>query len=150
MWSSAPRPASEEEIGDLALACVPLEFPRAILFAVRAGAFVGWTARGLGREDLKALRIRDDDPSVLRSVRESGAPHFGRVDEDQWPEALTRRIDGPHPCAVFRVHTVRGVAALLYADRRGAPMRFEDTALLARAAAEIAALLARESPVEGH
>jgi hypothetical protein len=37
------------------------------------------------------------------------------------------------------------VAAILYADRRGAPMKFEDTGLLARAAADIAALLVRES-----
>jgi hypothetical protein len=151
MWSSAaPQPASEEEIGDLALACVPLEFPRAILFADRAGAFVGWTARGLGPGDLPALRIRDEDPSILRSVRESGAPHFGRVDQELWPEALARRLDGPHPCAVFPVDAGHGVAALLYADRRGAPMRFEDTGLLARAAAQIAALLARESRADGH
>ncbi len=151
MWSSAaPPPASEEEIGDLALACVPLEFPRAILFADRPGAFVGWTARGLGPGDLSALRILDEEASVLRSVRESGAPHFGRVDQELWPEALARRLDGPHPCAVFPVDAGHGVAALLYADRRGAPMRFEDTGLLARAAAEIAALLARESRAEGH
>jgi len=151
MWSSAaPRPASEEEIGDLAIACVPLEFPRAILFADRPGAFVGWTARGLGPGDLSALRVLVEDPSVLRSVRESGAPHFGRVDQELWPEALARRLDGPHPCAVFPVDAGHGVAALLYADRRGAPMRFEDTGLLARAAAQIAALLARESRAEGH
>lgn len=151
MWSSpAPPPASDEEIGDLALACVPIEFPRAILFADRQGAFVGWTARGLGPEDLPALRVSDGNPSVLRSVRESGAPHFGRVDQELWPEAFARRLDGPHPCAVFPVDAGHGVAALLYADRRGAPMRFEDTGLLARAAAQIAALLARESRAEGH
>ena len=151
MWSSAiPRPATEEEIGDLALACVPLDFPRAILFADRQGAFVGWTARGLGPGDLSALRVPHGDPSVLRVVRESGAPHFGRVDQELWPEALARRLDGPHPCAVFPVDAGHGVAALLYADRRGAPMRFEDTGLLARAAAQIAALLARESRAEGH
>jgi hypothetical protein len=151
MWSSAAEaPASEEEIGDLALACVPLEFPRAILFADRPGAFVGWTARGLGPGDLSALRVLDAAPSILRSVRETGAPHFGRVDQELWPEAFARRLEGPHPCAVFPVDAGHGVEALLYADRRGAPMRFEDTGLLARAAAQIAALLARESRAEGH
>jgi hypothetical protein len=150
MWSAAPPTTSDEEIGDLALACVPLEFPRAILFADRPGAFVGWTARGLRPGEISGLRVVDASPSVLRAVRESGAPHFGRVDEEMWPEALARRLDGPLPCAVFPVDAGHGVAAILYADRRGAPMRFEDTGLLARAAAQIAALLARESRAEGH
>ena len=151
MWSgAAPPPVSDEEIGNLALACVPLEFPRAILFADRPGAFVGWTARGLEPGEISGLRVVDASPSVLRAVRESGAPHFGRVDDAMWPEALARRLDGPLPCAVFPVDAGHGVAAILYADRRGAPMRFEDTGLLARAAAQIAALLARESRAEGH
>ena len=78
-------------------------------------------------------------------MRDSGAPHFGRVDPERWPEALHKLLDGPPPCAVFPVHSAEGVAAILYADRRGAPMKFEDTGLLARAAADIAALLVRES-----
>lgn len=145
MWShsAAPPPFSDEEIGDLALAAVPSEFPRAILLSGRDGVLVGWRARGLEGGDPAQIRISEAEPSVFASVARSGAPHFGRVEPEQWPEPLAKRLDGPPPCAVFPVHSTHGVAALLYADRRGAPMKFEDTALLARAAAEIAALFAR-------
>jgi MshEN domain len=145
MWShsAAPPPVSEEEVGDLALASVPGEIPRAILLSDRNGVLVGWRARGLDTESLQAIRIPGAEPSVFAAVARSGAPHFGRVEPELWPESLARLFDGPPPCAVFPIHAGHGVAALLYADRRGAPMKFEDTALLARAAAEIAALLAR-------
>jgi hypothetical protein len=146
MWSHPAPRATEEEIGDLALAAVPPEFPRAILFSERGGVLAAWRARGLPGGDLAEIGISASEPSVFLSVARSGAPHFGRVEPDQWPEPLARRIEGPPPCAVFPVHSGHGVAALLYADRRGAPMKFDDTALLARAAAEIAALLARLAP----
>ncbi len=147
MWSpaAAPPPISEEEIGDLAVASVPAEFPRVILFACRPDSLAGWRSRGVDARDVAALELSDAVPSLLGSVRDSGAPHFGRVDPERWPEALERLLDGPPPCAVFPVHSAHGVTAVLYADRRGAPMKFEDTGLLARAAAEIAALLAREA-----
>ncbi len=146
MWSHPPLTAAEEETGDLALAAVPPEFPRAILFSERGGVLAAWRARGLPGADLAEIRISASEPSVFVSVARSGAPHFGRVEPGQWPEPLARRVDGPPPCAVFPVQSGHGVAALLYADRRGAPMKFDDTALLARAAAEIAALLARLAP----
>ncbi|MGE5277036.1 MAG: hypothetical protein ACM3SU_08580 [Acidobacteriota bacterium] len=146
MWSHPAPRVTEEEIGDLALGAVPPEFPRAILFSERGGALAAWRARGLPGGDLAGIRISASEPSVFVSVARSGAPHFGRVEPDQWPEPLARRIDGPPPCAVFPIQSGHGVAALLYADRRGAPMKFDDTALLARAAAEIAALLARLAP----
>jgi len=150
LWShgSAPPPLSNEEIGDLALASVPPEFARAILFASDRGLLVGWRARGIEGERLESLRISEAEPSVLAGVRQSGTPHFGRVDESLWPQSLARVFDGPAPCAVFPVHSNRGITAVLYADRRGAPMRFEDTALLARAAAKIAELFDRDPPRE--
>jgi hypothetical protein len=152
MWSpaSAPPPISEEEIGDLALASVPAEFPRVILFACRPDGLTGWRARGVDARGVAALSLSNAAPSVLGAVADSGAPHYGRVDPERWPEALGRLLDGPPPCAVFPVHSAHGVTAILYADRRGAPMKFEDTGLLARAAAEIAALLAREGRSRSH
>jgi hypothetical protein len=146
MWSHPAPTAAEEEIGDLALAAVPPDFPRAILFSERGGVLAAWRARGLPGGDLGELRVSASEPSVFVSVARSGAPHFGRVEPGRWPEPLSRRLDGPPPCAVFPIQSGRGVAALLYADRRGAPMKFDDTALLARAAAEIAALFARLAP----
>ncbi|MGH9367114.1 MAG: hypothetical protein ACRD3M_05505 [Thermoanaerobaculia bacterium] len=151
IWSHAaePPPLSEAEIGDLAVASVPEDFPRVILLARRPGMVAGWSARGVSAEGVAAIRLPDAEPSVFGAVRESGRPHFGRVEPDQWPEALGRLLDGPPPCAIFPVHSSHGVTALLYADRRGAAMKFDDTALLARAAAEIAALLAREARSPG-
>jgi hypothetical protein len=146
MWSDpaeAPR-MTREELGDIALSNVPPDFPRALLLAREGGRLVGWRVRGLPAERLPEIRIPSSEPSVFASVLETGTPHFGRVDDAMWPAALGKVLEGPPPCAVFPVHAARGVPALIYADRRGAPMRFEDTALLARAAAGIAALFERE------
>ncbi len=144
MWShAAVAPVPTNDVGDQALAAVPLRFPRAILLADRDGVLAAWRARGLNARALEAIRIPLTPPSVFASVAQSGAPHFGRVDPELWPEPLFILLDGSPPCAVFPVQSGSHVVALLYADRRGAPMKFEDTALLARAAADIAALLAR-------
>jgi hypothetical protein len=153
MWSAAaaPGPETREKAADLALAAVPVDFPRAILFLVeRDGVLVGWRARGVSPQQLPSLRLSPTAPSVFAAVASSGTPHFGRVDSELWPGALARLFDGPPPCAVFPVQSGHGVSAVLYADRRGAPMRFEDTALLARAAAEIASLFARTSKDPAH
>ncbi len=148
--AASPPPLSAREIGDIALASVPVEFSRAILFSADGESLAGWRARGVAAPELETIRLSRAEPSIFAGVIETGAPHFGRVDEALWPRSLARLFDGPPPCAVFPVHSSRGVAALLYADRRGAPMRFEDTALLARAAADIAALIEQEPPREGH
>jgi hypothetical protein len=150
MWSHATAAAtpavSRDELGDLALGTVPSEFPRALLLTDRDGALVGWRGRGLASEKVEAIRLAETEPSVFASVVRSGAPHFGRVEPDLWPEAFAGLLDGPVPCAIFPLQSGHGVVAVLYADRRGAPMKHEDTTLLARAAAEIAALLARIAP----
>lgn len=145
MWSHAASATPAEDLGDLALAAVPSDFPRAILLSDREGILVGWRARGLDRAGLEALRVSGIEPSIFASVIATGAPHVGRVDPELWPNAFARVLDGPPPCAVFPVQSGHGVSAVLYADRRGAPMRFEDTADLARAAADIASLFARVS-----
>jgi type II secretion system (T2SS) protein E len=129
-----------------ALASVSPEIPRLILLAPREGLFVGWRARGLEAAALQAVRIPGEVPSVFASVARSGTHHFGSVSPELWPESLRTLIDGPPPCGVFAIHSGRGVVALLYGDRRGKPMKFEDTARLARAAAEIAAVLAKALP----
>jgi hypothetical protein len=150
MWSHAAAPTPAEDLGDLALAAVPLEFPRAILMADREGILVGWRARGLDPRGLEAIRVSGAEPSIFASVVSSGAPHFGRVEPELWPASFAKLLDGPPPCAVFPVQSGHGVSAVLYADRRGAPMKFDDTASLARAAAEIASLFARVSAGIAH
>jgi hypothetical protein len=150
MWSHAAAPTPAEDLGDLALAAVPLEFPRAILMADREGILVGWRARGLDPRALEAIRVSSVEPSIFASVVSSGTPHFGRVEPELWPDSFAKLLDGPPPCAVFPVQSGHGVSAVLYADRRGAPMKFEDTTSLARAAAEIASLFARVSAGTAH
>ncbi len=150
MWSHGAAPTPAEELGDLALAAVPMDFPRALLLFDREGILVGWRARGIDRKSLEALRVSGIEPSIFASVVTTGAPHVGRVDPDLWPNSFARVLDGPPPCAVFPVQSGHGVSAVLYADRRGAPMRFEDTASLARAAADIASLFARVPPGSAH
>jgi len=151
MWSpdASPPPLTDSKIGDIALSRVPPEFPRAILFISGREGLTAWRARGVDVRGMEEVRISSVESSVLAIVLQTGAPHFGRVDEDLWPQPLARLLGGPPPCAVFPVHFEDRVAALVYADRRGAPMRFEDTALLARAAAGIAALFDRDPPGEG-
>jgi hypothetical protein len=151
MWShdASPLPLTDLEIGEIALSRVPLEFPRAILFMSGPDGLTAWRSRGVDVPGFEMVRVSSADPSVLGIVQQTGTPHFGRVDDELWPQVLSRALDGPPPCAVFPVHFAGAVAALVYADRRGAPMRFEDTALLARAAADIAALLDRDPPGQG-
>ena len=146
MWSSPPPARGDEddaESGDLALAAVPPEFPRVILLRERGAALSGWRARGLDPPAVDLLRFGAGGASIFAAVLATGTPHFGRLDPALWPDPLPRLLPGPPPCAVFPIHGDPRGAAVLYADRRGAPMRFEDTGRLARAAAEIAALLLR-------
>ena len=145
MWSAAAAGAGGEvgDTGDIALAAVPVEFPRAILLRERDRALSGWRSRGLDPLALELLRFGATGESIFAAVLATGTPHFGRVDPARWPDPLPRLLPGPPPCAVFPIHGDPAGAAVLYADRRGAPMRFEDTGRLARAAAEIAALLLR-------
>ncbi len=80
--------------------------------------------------------------------------HFGPVDQSQWPRALEPLLGAtPLDCAVFPVRVSDGVAAFLYADRLGQPMRYQDFSMIARAAAAAANLLAQfmlrqNTPVE--
>ncbi|HTO89322.1 MAG TPA: hypothetical protein VMR54_17505 [Thermoanaerobaculia bacterium] len=140
------RPSATEDRLDRVLASVSPEIPRLILLALREGIFVGWRARGLDATALQAIRIAREASSVFASVARSGTHHFGSVSPELWPESLWRLFDGPPPCGVFAIQSGRGVVALLYGDRRGKPMKFEDTARLARAAADIAAVLSKAPP----
>jgi len=148
MWSHAAQslPATAPDLGDIALAAVPSEFGRAILLTDRDGSLVAWRARGIPSDMVAEIRLPEAEVSVFSLVARTSTPHFGRVDPEQWPEMFARRLEGPPPCAVLPVQTGHGLAAILYADRRGAPMRFEDLGLLSRAAAGISALLARARP----
>jgi hypothetical protein len=141
MWRA---PAAGDDLGDLALACVPADFPRAILWREAGGALAGWRARGIEEAALDLLRFGVDGPSVFAAVLRGGTPHFGRVDPGLWPDPLPRILPGPPPCAVFPFHAGPRGSGIVFADRRGAPMRFDDTGLVARAAAEVAALLVDE------
>ena len=148
MWSPSPaegdatsRPAVfTDSRGDLAVQCFPADLPRVLLLANREGALVGWRARGVEEDRLAGVRVPPDPLTIFSSIDRTDVPHFGLLAEELWPEPLSRLFGAPPPCAVFPIHASGGIAAFLYADRRGAPLRSEDFAELARAAASIASL----------
>ncbi|MGH9318179.1 MAG: hypothetical protein ACRD1P_13860 [Thermoanaerobaculia bacterium] len=137
---------SREEIGDAILDSHLTEIPRVILLGVGRTSIAGWRGRGqsLTPERVEALRISSEERSLFAGVAESGVPHFGPVARCHWPGALRDLLGiDPLDCAVFPVRVLDGVAAFLYADRLGEPMRSEDFPAVARAAASASNVLAR-------
>jgi hypothetical protein len=154
LWIGAEREAhrpsvearSREEIGDAILGSHLTEIPRVILLGVGGTSIAGWRGRGpnLSPERVEALRVPAGEKSLFARVAESGVPHFGRVGREDWPRAL-RDLLGASPlnCAVFPVRVLNGVAAFLYADRLGEPMRPEDFEAIWRAASSASNVLSR-------
>ncbi len=142
VWEARTR----DEIGDAVLQNFPAEIPRVILLGVGRSMINGWRGRGPGLlpEQVAAIRFPRAEKSVFATVVESGVPHFGPVEADQWPRVLRALVGAYHPhCAVFPVRVLDGIAAFLYADRLGQPMRYEDFAIIARAAASAVNILSR-------
>jgi len=137
---------SREEIGDAILDSYLTEIPRVILFGVGRTSIGGWRGRGLNlsAERVEALRIWSAEKSLFAGVAESGVPHFGPVARAHWPGALRDLLGvSPVDCAVFPVRVLDGVAAFLYADRLGEPMRSEDFPAIASAATSASNVLSR-------
>lgn len=135
-----------EEIAD-SLLQGPLEaLPRVLLLASGRTGVTGWRGRGptLSAETVAAIRVPASEISIFSSVQQSGVPHFGAIDRAEWPGALAAIFGAAPPdCAIFPIRILDGVAAFLYADRLGAPMQYEDFAIVARAAATAANVLSR-------
>jgi hypothetical protein len=154
MWSAdgeEPAPAvtearSRDEIADAVLASSLTDLPRVVLLGIGKTFISGWRGRGPGLAPARVagIRVPAAGHSVFATVRDSGVPHFGPVDPEEWTPAL-RAVLGKTPpeCAVFPIRVGDDVAAFLYADRLGEPMPHEDFAKIARAAASAAAVLAR-------
>jgi hypothetical protein len=154
MWTSSAEEASpklwearsREEIGEAVLQNALTSFPRVILFGAGKTAITGWRGRGpnLTPQDILSVRIPTAERSVFTGVEQSGVPHFGVADRDDWPRALGPLFGStPLDCAVFPIRILDGVAAFLYADRLGRPMQYTDFAVIARAAAATANVLSR-------
>jgi hypothetical protein len=142
LWEARSR----EEIGEAVLQNALTSLPRVILFGAGKTAITGWRGRGpkLTPEDISAVRIPTAERSVFTSVEQSGVPHFGLADQEDWPRALEPLLGStPLDCAVFPIRILDGVAAFLYADRLGGLMQYTDFALVARAAAATANVLSR-------
>jgi hypothetical protein len=134
------------EIGHVALETLLGDMPRVLLLGCGKTAITGWQGRGkdLTAESIAAIRIPLEQSKVFAAVRATGVPHFGPLEGTQWPQALAERLGENAPdCAVFPIRILEGTAAFLYADRLGAPLHYEDFALVARAAAATANALAR-------
>jgi hypothetical protein len=126
--------------------------PRVIVFGVAKSSITGWTGQGPGvsRERLANLRIPAGEQTVLGEAAKSGVPHFGPVEPERFPRALGDMIETEAPsCAVFPIRVSDGLAALLYADRLGEPLPYEDFAVLARAAASAGNVLSHSRATPG-
>ncbi len=135
------QPRDHEHALDPIVAPVAERLPRVIVFGVAKSSITGWTGRGPGvsREGLAGLRISASERTILGDVAKSGVPHFGPVEPERFPSALGGLIQTQAlPCAVFPIPVHDDVAALLYADRLGDALPYEDFEVLARAAASAA------------
>ncbi len=142
LWEARTR----EEIGDAVLQNALTHLPRVLLFGSGKTAVTGWRGRApaLSPGDVEAVRIPASARTVFAAVLASGVPHFGPVERSEWPAALHELLGkDPPDCAIFPIRVLDGVAAFLYADRDGRPMLYTDFALIARAAASTANVLAR-------
>ncbi len=155
MWRPAPpeEPAdaaamahSREELADFILEGPLLPLPRVMLLGCGGAGVTGWRGRGerLSAEVVASIRVPFSELSIFSAVQESGVPHFGAIDKSEWPRALEELFGRvPPDCAVFPIRVLDAVAAFLYADRAGAPMHYEDFAMVARATASAASVLSR-------
>jgi len=134
------------QIGHVALETLLSDMPRVLLLGCGKTAITGWQGRGedLTPDSIAGIRIPLEESKVFAVVRATGVPHFGPLEGTQWPQALAERLGEKAPdCAVFPIRILEGTAAFLYADRLGAPLHYEDFAVVARAAAATANALAR-------
>ncbi|MCA1580049.1 MAG: hypothetical protein LC796_01405 [Acidobacteria bacterium] len=155
MWRPAPpeEPAdaaavarSREELADYILEGPLLPLPRVMLLGAGTSGVTGWRGRGerLSAEVVSSIRIPSSELSIFSAVHESGVPHFGAIDRSEWPRAFEELFGRvPPDCAIFPIRVLDSVAAFLYADRAGAPMHYEDFAMVARATASAASVLSR-------
>lgn len=123
-----------------------LRIPRVIVFRVAKPSLTAWTGRGPGvsPDRLAAVRLPADERTVLAEAAKSGVPHFGPVEPERFPTDLGSLIQPQAPpCAVFPVRVRDGVRALLYADRLGDALPYEDFEVLARAAVSAGNALAQ-------
>jgi hypothetical protein len=143
---AVPEARSRDEIADAVLANSLTDLPRVVLLGIGKTFITGWRGRGPGLAPgrITGIRVPVAGRSVFASVRDSGAPHFGPVDPEEWTPALKAVLGKTPPeCAVFPIRVGDDVAAFLYADRLGEAMPYEDFAKVARAAASAAGVLAR-------
>ena len=134
---------TRDEIADSVLRDSLSSIPRVLLLGSGKSGVTGWRGRGAGlsTDRIAAIRIPAAESSVFSSVRRTGVPHFGPLDATEWPKELADLFGRTPPeCAVFPIRVLEGVAAFLYADRLGEPMRHEDFALVARSAAQASRL----------
>jgi len=154
MWSGdeqEPAPLmsearSRDEIADAVLANSLTDLPRVVLLGIGKTFITGWRGRGpgLAPERVMGIRVPIVGRSVFANVRDSGIPHFGPVEPEEWTPALKAVLGKTPPeCAVFPIRVGDDVAAFLYADRLGEPMPLEDFPKIARAAASAAGVLVR-------
>lgn len=144
--SSVWEARSLQEMGDAVLENLLTDIPRVLLFGLGRTMIRGWRGRvsSLLPEQIAAIRFPLAERSVFAQVAESGVPHFGPLEAGVWPRVLKALLgaDPPH-CAIFPIRVLDGVAALLYADRLGEPMHYEDFAVIARATASAVNILSR-------
>jgi hypothetical protein len=135
-----------DEIADTVLANSLTDVPRVILLAIGRTFVTGWRGRGPGLtpERIAGIRVPVAGRSVFTTVRDSGSPHFGPVEGDDWTPALGAALGSTAPdCAVFPIRVGDDVVAFLYADRVGEALQYDDFAKAARAAASAAGVLGR-------
>jgi hypothetical protein len=154
MWTPSPaeieasigEARTREEIWKVALETFLVKLPRVVLLGCGKSAVTGWQGRGdaVTAEFVSSLRIPLSEDTVFASILASGVPHFGPLEQAQWPPELAERLGERAPdCAVFPIRILDGIAAFLYADRLGSPMHYEDFAIVARASAATANALSR-------
>jgi hypothetical protein len=152
MWTTADAAGEDaelrahEQVGSSILDSLLTELPRVILFGAGKDTIAAWSGRGedLSPKALRTLRIPSTDPSIFSVIQETGTPHYGPLEKEEWPRALAAVLGAKAPeCAIFPIRVFDSVAGFLYADRMGSAMQYDDFARMARSAATAANVLSR-------
>jgi type II secretion system (T2SS) protein E len=139
-----PEGQSREEIAAAVVEEHLRDLPRCLVLGADRSGTVAWYARAEGMSNSPEVWIPSHERSIVGHVLRTGTPHFGPLEPELWPRALSDLLGArPAECAVFPVRVGDSVTAFLYADRLGEPMLYEDFGLLTRAASFLAASLSR-------
>ncbi|MCG6964067.1 MAG: hypothetical protein LJE95_12455, partial [Acidobacteria bacterium] len=117
------RATHRDEVGDLLMRYAARLLSRVALFSIHRERIVGWMATGPGVvvEDVQAVQVSLDLPSLFSDLLEGGGYHLGPVPSAAANAEVVRALGEPAPEALIVVPVCVGdrAAAFLVGDNPG-------------------------------